>query len=326
MGNPPSDRQGPVNEMNNPENGEAAQIIGVAISNDNVERLKQFRASFLPDARIAAQETYAKWLFGLTTTIAALGTGFSNTAFAKLSSFGVVIYSLAVIAAGVGLVFSVWTLSEEVKDANWNDYKTMNARLTDLMRRKGKLLRWATIFFSASLVFAAASPFATAIQLRPAVPSRGIVMSISGRAVEAGISLAGLRPGARAELDIYKNASRKSELVAAFLQIADDSGKLQFKASKFPVSPEQQELKAILRYSRGGDPQSEEEAFSIPQASAEATTEVNNTAKEPLKPPLFNNDGHPPRKSKASSVPCPAQKKCCCCDSSACHCRTCICC
>jgi hypothetical protein len=202
----PADPQDSSTAPNNPQNTGPAPIIGDPMSEDDVERLKEFRSSFLPDARITAQETYAKWLFGLTTTIAALGSGFSNSAFAKLSALGVLLYSLAVIVAGIGLVFSVWTLSEEVKDANWNDFETMNDKLTQLMHRKKSLLRGATGFFSASLVLAGASPFVTAIDRRPATPFRGIVMNISGRSVEPGISLTGLRPGATARLEIYKNA------------------------------------------------------------------------------------------------------------------------
>src|SRR5258708_19655179 len=91
---------------------------GVEMSPDDIEIFKRFRALFLPDARITAQETYAKWLFGLTTTIAALGTGLSNTAFSKLSVTGSVFYAVGILSAGIGLGLAPWPLSEHLKTAN----------------------------------------------------------------------------------------------------------------------------------------------------------------------------------------------------------------
>jgi hypothetical protein len=284
MPNLPLGPEDSSNAPNIPQTSASAPIVGDAISEDDVERLKQFRGSFLPDSRITAQETYAKWLFGLTTTIAALGSGFSNSAFAKLSNLGVYLYSLAVIAAGIGVLFSVWTLSEEVKDANWNDFETMNDKLTQLMHQKKKLLRWATIFFSASLILAGASPFVTAVERRPATPSHGIVMNISGRSLEPGILLTGLRPGATARLEIYKIASSKTELAATFLEVADDLGKIEFKGTKFDATSEQQQLKAKLTYTRGGENQSEEEEFTIPQAPIDAKKNGSAKPKTPSKP------------------------------------------
>src|SRR5260370_3952069 len=106
---------------------------GVPMSDDDIEIFKRFRALFLPDARITAQETYAKWLFGLTTTIAALGTGFSNTAFSKLSGWGNFFYAMAVLSAGLGLGFAAWALSEELEDANWQSKEAMIPALVELM-------------------------------------------------------------------------------------------------------------------------------------------------------------------------------------------------
>ncbi len=89
-----------TNPPGNPQNPPNGPIVGKPMSADDVEILKRFRGSFFPDARIASQETYAKWLFGLITTITALGTGFSNTAFSKLSGLGIFFYSCAVLVAG----------------------------------------------------------------------------------------------------------------------------------------------------------------------------------------------------------------------------------
>ena len=287
-----------VNPPPKPVNPEPQAIMGEVVPPDEVETLKRFRLSFFPDARIASQETYAKWLFGLTTTIAALGTGFSNAAFSKLSGVGIFFYSSAVLAAGLGLGLAAWALSEELTGANWASLGQMTNSLTRLMHRKRRILRGATICVFVSFISASAAPLVTTIQLNPASHPSGIVVSISGHDVEPGISLRGLRPGAKAKLEIYRDAAGKVEPVAAFTQITDDSGKISFRASKFTISPEKQNLKIVLTYLRGDDPQREEEDFTISQQMPESRRGSGGgppTVKKPVTPATLKNHGNRPQ-------------------------------
>jgi len=311
-----------TNPQSTPPSPPPTPIVGDPAPIDEVDTLKRFRSSFYPDARIASQETYAKWLFGLTTTIAALGTGFSNTAFSKLSGLGIVFYACAVLAAGIGLGLAAWALSEELTDANWASLNDMIAALTSLMHKKKRILRGATSCLFVSFISASVAPLVTTIQLRPSRHASGIVVSISGRAVEPGISLEGLRPGTKANLKIYKDAEGKSTLLAWFAQIADDSGKINFKASPFTLSSERQDLKITLTYLRGANPQREKVDFAIPQETPEAKIDSGNGAtpsKEPVKHARPKNGGNRLKKPAASHAPAHNQKRCrCCSDSTSC--------
>lgn len=239
--------------------------IGVPISPDEVEIFKRFRAQFLPDARISAQETYAKWLFGLTATIAALGTGLSNTSFSKLSVSGSWCYAIGILAAGVGLGLASWALSEELENANWQSSAAMIPMLLALMRKKRNILRAATVCLAASLVLAAVGPLATAIQSQPSSQKSGITARISARNIEAGISVVGLTPGTPAEMKIYSTTpptNGKRELLAVFVQVADDAGKISYKAPEFKLSSAEQSLQLTLTYN--GE-QKDERTYTIPQ-------------------------------------------------------------
>lgn len=249
--------------------------VGAPVSPDEVEQLKRFRNKFFPDSRLEAEDMFAKWLFGLTTTIAALGTGFSNTAFAKLSSGGVLAYSLAVLAAGMGLTFAVFALSVELPEADWQSLDTVITGFRKPLRHKRMWLICATIGLGMSLALAAIAVFTTAIQRRPSEKPSGISARLSERNLEPAISLSGLRPGAPAELQIFEEVPGNTVLVGVFRQIADDSGQISYKAPAFKIPREAQGLKLVLNYVRGDLPVFEEREFVFP---AETTTTKESSA------------------------------------------------
>ncbi len=242
---------------------------GVPMSPDEIDQLKRFREKFLPDTRIEARDTYAKWLFGLTTTIAALGTGFSNSAFAKLSSTGVLVYSLAVLAAGAGLACAVLELSVELPEANWESLNAMILAFRKPLRDKKFWLIWATLAFGVSLMLASTAVFITAVQRRPYEKAAGIGARLSERKLDPSIYLTGIRPGAPAELQIFDEVDGKTTLIGLVRQIADDSGQINYKAPEFKIPGEAQGLKLQLDYNREGNAVSEASEFKFP---AEAGT------------------------------------------------------
>lgn len=248
---------------------EQAQV-GSPMSTDDIEMLKRFRVAFLPDARIEGQETFAKWLFGLTTTIAALGTGFSHSAFSNLSGLGDFFYSLGVLSAGAGLACAVWAISAESQDANWSSFDAMTGALTKLVHKKKSILRAATLFLFLSFMFAAAAPLVTVLGLWPARHPSGMTLRLSGRTLQAGILLANLRPGNMAQLDIYRENTGSSDLLELFRQVATSSGQISVQAPEIKLSPEAQNLKVVLSYQRGIKTIREEQHLVIPQAAAPA--------------------------------------------------------
>jgi hypothetical protein len=283
--------------MANGNDASQTPIVGTAMSNDDVEMLKRFRTSFLPDVKIQEQDTYAKWLFGLTTTIAALGTGFSHVAFAKLSGWGDFFYAAAVLAAGAGLAFALWALSEEVQDANWHSFDAMTEKLSNLANKKKKILWGATFFLFLSFVAAAAAPLATTVELWPSNHSSGITIQISGRALQAGISLRGLRPGAKAKAEVDKEVAGQSELLAAFDQVVDITGVINAKLPEIKLTPEAQSLKLTLSYERGGLLMREEEHFSVPAEPCPEKKELVSGCKNPCKVTQTKKGPTPPKPS-----------------------------
>jgi hypothetical protein len=244
------------------------------LSPDDVEQLKRLRAKFSPDARFDAQDTFAKWLFGLTTTIGALGTGFSNAAFAKLSSGGVLLYSLSVLAAGAGLAFAVFALGVELLDADWQSLNAMIAAFRKPLRDKKFWLVCATVCLGISLICAATAVFLTAMQRRPSENPSGISFRLSEHTLEPAISLVGLSPGSPAELQVFEEISGHAVLVGVFRQIADETGQIAYKAAEFKLLSGAQCLKLQLKYDRDERPILEEREFGL---SAESETSKDSS-------------------------------------------------
>jgi len=262
--------------------GDADPNMAGPLSPDDVEQLKRFRAKFFPDARFDAQDTFAKWLFGLTTAIGALGTGFSNAAFAKLSSWGVFTYSLSVLAAGAGLAFAVFALGVELPEADWHSLNAMIAAFRKPLRDKKFWLICATVGLGISLICAATAVFLTAMQRRPSENPSGISFRLSERTLEPAISLVGLSPGSPAELQVFEEISGHSILVGAFRQIADETGQISQEAAGFKLHSEAHCLKLVLAYDRDEHPIVEEREFALsaePEISKDSSSGGANAAK-----------------------------------------------
>lgn len=280
---------------------DGSPILGRLLPEDDVTILKRVRESFLPDATVKDQDTYAKWLFGLTTTIAALGTGFSHAAFSKLSSWGIFFYAVAVLAAGCGLALALWTLSEEPHPENWAAPEEMLNSLGKLVSAKKRSLRGATICLAASLVAAAGAPLVTTIEWRPSAHPSGMTVRISERALEAGVELNGLRPSGSATLEVDQEQAGKTGLLAVFHQVADSSGSISAKMPEIKLTPLAQNLKLELTYERDGLPVREEKEFSIPAAPCPGEIDPSVNCKKPpqksrpnsTKPGLSSHPGCP---------------------------------
>ncbi len=248
--------------------GLASHEEGDRVSADQLEQLKRFREKYFPDVRVEAQDTYAKWLFALTTTVAALGSGFSNAAFAKLSSWGVLTYSVAVLAAGCGLMFAVSALSAEWPDANWASLDGMIAGFKTLLIKKRRRLTGATLCLGLSLILAAGAGLATSIQRQPSEEPSGIGVQFAERKLGPSITLSGLSPGAPAELQVFEKSSGKTILIGVFRQIADDDGQISYKGPELKISSEAEGLKLMLTYERRGKAVSDLTEFNFPAEPA----------------------------------------------------------
>jgi hypothetical protein len=279
-----------ANPPNNVPGGNVPPVnVGEEMPPDEVERLKRFREKLLPDTRIEAQDTFAKWLFGLTTTVAAVGTGFSNAAFTKLSSGGVLIYALAVLAAGLGLMFAVFALSVELPSANWQSLDGMIVAFRKPLRYKKWLLILATFCLGTSLTLAAFAVYTTARERGLAEHPSGLGIHWSERKLEPSISLEGLRPGAPGELQVFEEEPNKATLIGVYRQIADGNGQISYKAPELKIPPEAQGLKLELTYDRGDVTLTEKKEYSFPPehsvpkdgGGAQKHTDVKPVPKKP---------------------------------------------
>ena|ERR1700739_1777903 len=159
------------------EEASGNSTTGTKIGPDEVELLKRYREKFLPDSRITASDGFAKWLFGLTVTIAALGAGFSNSAFSKLSGLGTTAYGAAVLLTGLGLGAAAFALSVDLPYANWQSLESMFSQMKSSVSRKRIALRVAASSLALALIAAAAAP----------------LLSLSGaKSAETAVEYAGL--------------------------------------------------------------------------------------------------------------------------------------
>jgi hypothetical protein len=258
--------------------------VGVPMSPDDVEQLKRFREKFLADTRLAAEDTYAKWLFGLTTTVAAIGSGFSNAAFSKLSSKGVDVYALAVVASGIGLTFAAFALSVELPDANWQSLDGMIAAFKRPLRWKKWWLILATLCLGLSFVLAAFAVVATTKERSSTQKPSGLSLRLSERKFEPSISLSGLRPGAPAELEVFDVEPNNTNLIGVYRQIADGNGQVTYKGPESKIPSEAQGLKIELTYDRSDVTLTEKREYSFPPEHSEPNKESANKSHSDVKP------------------------------------------
>jgi hypothetical protein len=276
------------NPTDNPGNGTQ---VGEQMTDFEVQQLERFREKFLPDTRIEAQDTFAKWLFGLTTTVAALGTGFSNAAFAKLSSGGVRAYALAVVAAGVGLMCAVFALSVRLPDANWDSLDGMIEAFKEPLRNKKWWLILATLCLGSSFILAAYAVFTTARERRLARNPSGLSIRLSERKLEPSISLDGLRPGAPAELQVFEEDQNKlTPLIAVYRQVADGNGQISYKGPELKIPSEAQGLKLELTYDRGNLTLTEKKEYLFPPEHSETKKDEAKKDHTDVKPPPQKKD------------------------------------
>jgi hypothetical protein len=224
-------------------------IRGTPLSADDVTLLGRFREKFLPDTRIAASDAFAKWLFGLTATVATLGAAFSNAAFSQLKGFGIFAYGTAILLAGAGLAVATYALSIDMPDANWQSLEEMFSELKNPVRKKRYALRAASLLLALALAAAASAPLLSLkVQDMPVEPS-GLKYSITANAVEATLIKDGLRPGSQLSLTILGvDQANKAALLAGAQEIVDLKGRVVVKIPKSAIPGEDMSLSLVTEY------------------------------------------------------------------------------
>lgn len=177
--------------------------VGIPIGDDEVQLLKRYREIFLVDSRIKAQDDFAKWLFGLTATIAALGVGFSNAAISTLKGEGILAFGIAVLLAGLGLASATYALSVNLPDANWQSLDDMFSKMEAPLRKKRIGIRIASIFLALALVASASAPLLSSLISPTSSNIPNITFSIANNLAECSFSSNKLKKGSRFSLNIF---------------------------------------------------------------------------------------------------------------------------
>ena len=229
--------------------------VGVPMSADDVSLFERFRGNFLPDTRIATYDNFAKWLFGLTATVGALGAGLSNTAFSKLTGLGIVAYGIAVLLSGAGLAAATFALSIDLPDANWDSLDAMFKAMKDPLNEKRLMIRAASILLALALVAASAAPLISLFSHGANPPSLGLTYAFASGAVEAEFTKERVKSGSVISLRISStDTSQKEVLLAAPNSIVARNGIADIHIPKAVVPGDAASVKIVAEFDEGSGP------------------------------------------------------------------------
>jgi len=243
------------------------------MSPDDIALLLRFREKFLPDTRITTYDNFAKWLFGLTATVAALGAGLSNTAFSKLTGLGIVAYGIAVLLSGAGLAVATFALSIDLPDANWASLGAMFKAMKNPLKEKRLTIRTASILLALALAAASAAPLISLFSHGANPPSSGLIYSFSSSTVEAAFTQEKVKPHTSISLRISStDTSQKEVLLAGIFSIVAANGIADIHIPKIVVPGGAASLRIVAELDEGSGPK---------QKTAEI---VIQPVSQPLKP------------------------------------------
>jgi hypothetical protein len=228
----------------------------------DIELLQRFQEKFLPDSLLQTQDEFAKWLFGLTAAIAALGAGFSNAAFTTLRGYGVFSFGLSVLFAGIGFSAATYSLSIGLPDANWNSLDAMYKGMRRPLRMKRWSIRLAAIFLALALAAAGSAPVLSLMEHGGLSGTPRLTYSIVKDTLECSFSSAKLKDGSRFSLSVYGTGSDNQEmLLGAASEAVGSNGKSGIKVSNPEVPSDLVSMRFIGSYTRdsGGAKEESEE-------------------------------------------------------------------
>jgi hypothetical protein len=257
-----------------PPNGEPATPKPPASNSrpetpEEAKDIEELRATTAPDASFTKLGEFGKWLFGGTAIVASLAAGLGAAGFSPLAGPQKVLFAIAVILVSLSLGAIVWTLRPHSIHVNRWDLDGMNREVNALLRKRGRFIRTAGIFFALALLFAG---------LVPVIPGHwrthhpdGVTYAIKDGAVTAVASFAHARPRSivRASFGVARKAPIALPRASAR---ADDGGRAAITL-ELAHSQGLHSLWIIRRWTpKAGDPDVETCFLAIPQASPPPTT------------------------------------------------------
>jgi hypothetical protein len=179
-----------------------------------------------PDQTLARLDTYGKYLFSLTATIATVLTGFSVVKVDSLASGRAFWLLLPVLCFAVGLGLASLGLKPNPAEVNRHDSNAIRAHYNGVIRRRGRYLSGAGIAFALGLF---AVPLALALASPRALGTVTIKFEKTeqGDTVTAKLDLAQAPAGSRARVAVLGGAAPLAVQTAG----PDAAGKISLEAT-----------------------------------------------------------------------------------------------
>ncbi len=208
-------------------------IHGVALTEEELAMFKDYRAVYLPLARLKATDDFAKWLFSLSTIIGSLGAALSNSSAFKLAGTGKTLLGAAVALTGISFALATVALLIDVGSANPNAPAEMVAKVVRNLSIKRWLLGFAVGCLGLALVLAGLAPRSS----REAPQRNGISYVLNG----ASLDVAYVAPAMAdtAELRVEGNGpSNTTVLLAKTSRLADTANQAKLEILKITIPPD----------------------------------------------------------------------------------------
>jgi len=178
---------------------------GRPVSPAEIEQMVELQKIFKPEAGMKRLEDFAKWLFGSTTIIATLGTGFSWITIANLNNTGKFFFGLALILVGISLALAALSLAPFWVTINPNSRDSMNDAVEKQFSYRRARIKSASVCFATGLVFAAFAPLSPAFISYLGIynPNTMITYNLDADGkFAANYTASGLRPRSYVEVEL----------------------------------------------------------------------------------------------------------------------------
>jgi hypothetical protein len=204
-------------------------IRGETLTEEELSMFKDYRAAYLPLARLKASDDFGKWLFSLSTVIGSLGVVFSNSSVFKLAGTGRILFAVAVALTGVSFALATLSLLIDVGTANPSAPDEMFAKVARILAVKRRLLGLAASSLMIGLILAGLAPGLS----KEVRQKNGISYLLNG----SSLDVAYLTPTAvgRAELRVDGLAPDSTVVLAKSVRIADPLQQEKLEITKISI-------------------------------------------------------------------------------------------
>jgi hypothetical protein len=282
--------------------------IGRPLSPVEQQQQADLQALFKPADALKRVDDFAKWIFTSIAVVGTLGAGFSNSAFATLTSTGRIVLAIAILLVGVSLFAATLALEPRWVHANPSSRESMLAAVDVNLRKRRRPLRWAAGLFALALVLAASAPLVSAFSGREARVALGYELGADGKFTGL-LTGTGLKPGTVLELRLDGTKDSKLWLAPSTRKSADVKGEALLSVNLANARDAGSDLRLSAGWADSTEDQGKEPlpnpltlAISLPapppgveRPKAEPESKPSPPIKKPSEPPVKPSAVHQTR-------------------------------